>query len=199
MFQYETHHIHHMEWFMVVFSSQWGTHVGVLTVDEKTSNSSNHFYRNLGSDDRLQLQLFEGHVEDWLMSRFLLDFYSHWISIIAKYSERSWNLVRSHIPVILGPVPGAGLRHTNKIPPSDFAANKGGYMNHRPEWCFSVLVHMNIHYKFHPLPSFPARFGDMETTVISLAMEGQFRFQVPAIVCFGTTKWGEMGFGEVQV
>ena len=57
------------------------------------------------------------------------------------------------------------------------------------------FITSSIH--FHPLP---ARLGDLETTVISLAMEGQFRFQVPAIAFFvGTTKGGEMGFLEVEV
>ena len=43
-------------------------------------------------------------------------------------------------------------------------------------WNSLQVPSTSIH--FHPLP---ARLGDLETTVISLAMEGQFRFQVPAI------------------
>ncbi len=40
----------------------------------------------------------------------------------------------------------------------------------------------------------------METTVISLAMEGQFRFQVPAMFSFlRNNQMSWMGFLEVQV
>ena len=101
--------------------------------------------------------------KNWLMLRFcqrlidvevLLDFdiwYSHWISMIAKYSERSWNVVRSHIPVILGPVPGAELRHTNRIPPSDFAANNRKFSVEN----VATVDELNTGMMFHPLPRSP--------------------------------------------
>jgi len=50
-----------------------------------------------------------------------------------------------------------------------------GWFNHQLV-TYEDFLRSSIH--FHPLP---ARLGDLETTVISLAMEGQFRFQVPAI------------------
>ena len=38
--------------------------MGVLTVDEKISSSSNHFYRNLGSGSRLTIDSSDSYFED---------------------------------------------------------------------------------------------------------------------------------------
>ena len=94
------------------------TSIGNLEAAGSTIDSSDSYFEDTCFPGKMWQRLIDVQVlsdsDIW---------YSHWILVIAKYSERSWNAVRSHIPVILGPVPGAELRHTNKIPPSDFAAN----------------------------------------------------------------------------